>query len=53
MAFTSGETVVDVLSCTKYTASAKGEVDVKMSGGMPSVLVPEGSLKKSTMCGYT
>lgn len=53
MQFTAGQTVVDVLSCTKYTASEKGEVDVKMSGGSPVVLVEEGGLKGSGMCGIS
>lgn len=54
MEFTAGETVIDVLAgCTKYKATDKGEVDVKMEGGKPSVLVPESSLGGSGVCGYT
>ncbi|KAF2119657.1 Dioscin-alpha-L-rhamnosidase precursor [Lophiotrema nucula] len=52
MGFTKGETVLNVLTCDKYTASDKGEVDVKMSGGKPSVLVPESALKGSGICSY-
>ena len=50
MEFTKGETVIDVLTCTRYEASDKGEVDVKMDKGFPVVLVPESAIKGSTIC---
>jgi alpha-amylase len=52
MQFSNGETAVDVFTCNKYKASSKGEVDVKMGGGNPVVLLPESALKKSGLCGY-
>ncbi|KAF2737424.1 alpha-amylase [Polyplosphaeria fusca] len=52
MGFKAGETVVEVLRCTKYTASGSGEVSVGMQGGLPHVLVPEGRMGGSGMCGY-
>ena len=52
MEFESGKTVVDVLCCAKYTAKDTGEIDLKMVSGLPAVLVQEGSLSGSGLCGY-
>lgn len=53
MLFNKGETVIEILTCTKYTANSNGDVAVQMKGGLPSVLVPATSLAGSTMCGYS
>lgn len=50
--FEAGETVVEILTCKTYTAKGDGEVDVKMQGGLPSVLVPGAYLVGSGMCSF-
>ena len=52
MQFAGGEKIVEILSCSQYTASGNGELDVKMAGGVPSVLVPAKELERSGMCGF-
>ncbi|KAJ4299065.1 hypothetical protein N0V90_004309 [Kalmusia sp. IMI 367209] len=52
MEFEQGKTVVDVLSCAKYDVTYEGEVHVQMNAGRPVVLVVEGALGGSALCGY-
>ncbi|KAL1610180.1 hypothetical protein SLS60_001845 [Paraconiothyrium brasiliense] len=52
MEFEMGKTVVDVLGCAKYGVDGNGDVDVKMEAGKPVVLVDDGALGGSSLCGY-
>lgn len=52
MEFESGKTVVDIISCSTYTAKDTGEVDVKMESGLPAVLIQDGAISGSGLCGY-
>ena len=52
MGFTSGNTVVNVIDCSTYTADGNGEVAVKMVQALPAVLLETGSLGGSNICGY-
>lgn len=49
--FTAGESVVEMISCQKYTASNSGEVTASIGGGAMVVLLPASILKDSGMCG--
>lgn len=49
--FTAGEAVVDVMSCTTFTADSSGSLDVTLSGGLPTVFYPSVTLSGSGICG--
>ena len=49
--FTAGQTLVDVLSCSVFTADAStGSVTVTLVGGLPRVLYPLNGLSGSGIC---
>ena len=48
--YTSGETLMEILTCTTFTAGA-GSIDVMMKNGAPVVLYPASSLTGSGICG--
>lgn len=48
--FTAGQALVDVMSCTSYTADSSGDLTVTISQGVPRVLYPESVLSGSSIC---
>jgi alpha-amylase len=42
--FTAGEVLTELISCTNVTVDDSGDVEVTMSGGLPSVLYPAAKL---------
>ncbi|OBT65738.1 hypothetical protein VE03_03348 [Pseudogymnoascus sp. 23342-1-I1] len=48
--FTANQAVVEVISCTAYTADSSGNVVIAMSGGLPRVLYPSANLSGSGIC---
>lgn len=48
--YTSGETLMEILTCTTFTAGG-GSIDVMMKNGAPVVLYPTSSLTGSGICG--
>lgn len=48
--FTANQAVIEVLSCTAYTADSSGNVVITMSGGLPRVLYPSANLSGSGIC---
>lgn len=50
--YTAGASVVDLVSCTEYTASSSGEVTANVGGGEMVVLMTAAFISGSTMCGY-
>ena len=50
--FSSGDTVVDLISCKTYTASSAGEVTADVGAGAMVVMMTASFLAGSTMCGY-
>lgn len=49
--FTAGQAVVDVMSCTTFTADSGGSLGVTLSGGIPRVFYPSARLSGSGICG--
>ncbi|KAK4188342.1 family 13 putative glycoside hydrolase [Podospora australis] len=52
-AFTAGQSVVDVMSCDKFTVSSSGTVTVTLGNGLPRVLYPASGLSGSGICSTT
>lgn len=50
--YASGTKVVDLISCTAYTADSNGEVTANIGGGLHVVLMTASFITGSTMCGY-
>ena len=48
--FTANQAVIEILSCTAYTADSSGNVVITMSGGLPRVLYPSANLSGSGIC---
>ena len=48
--FASGQTVIEVLSCTSYSTDSSGNLAVSMSGGLPRVFYPAAQLSGSGIC---
>lgn len=48
--FTAGQAVVDVMSCTAFTAGSSGDLSVTIRQGLPRILYPESALSGSTFC---
>lgn len=49
--FTSNQVVVDVMSCTAFTADSSGDLAVPICGGEPRVFYPSSALQGSSLCG--
>lgn len=49
--FTAGQALMDVMSCTSYTAGTGGALTVTISGGVPRVFYPTAALSGSSICG--
>ncbi|KAB5522819.1 glycoside hydrolase family 13 protein [Coniochaeta sp. 2T2.1] len=49
--FTSGQSVVDAMSCTTFTADSSGSLSVTLSGGVARVFYPSARLSGSGICG--
>jgi alpha-amylase len=48
--FAPAQALVEVLSCTSYTADAGGNLAVAMAGGLPRVFYPAALLEGSEVC---
>lgn len=48
--YTSGQVVVDVLSCDSVTVDSSGDISVPMAGGLPRVYYPLSALSGSDIC---
>ena len=49
--FASGQSVVDVMSCSTFTTDSSGSLSVSLSGGIPRVFYPSSKLSGSGICG--
>lgn len=49
--FTPQQSVMEVLSCKKYTTDSRGNLGVQIPNGLPSVLYPTAALNGSGICG--
>jgi alpha-amylase len=48
--FTASQQVIEVLSCTSYTADSNGSLSVAMAGGLPRVFYPQAQLSNGGIC---
>lgn len=49
--FTAGESLTEMLSCTKYTTDSSGNLAVTITSGLPQIFYPSSLVSGSGLCG--
>ncbi|KAF3768930.1 glycoside hydrolase family 13 /Carbohydrate-binding module family 20 [Cryphonectria parasitica EP155] len=49
--FTAGQALIDVMSCTAFTADSSGDLSVSISEGVPRIFYPTAALSGCSLCG--